>query len=332
MVLAEKVPEEKSKNTKTLATVEDYEEYIKEIGPLNSFGLKAQWLTAEYYNRQISKDLKNCNVAIQEYSKVVENFDKTQNSINRILFLQNYLHADESFFQIGNIYFYELLNMEKSLEIFKQFINKYPNSEILKDAQYKIYLIENNADFNFLPLRKFANAEKYAYQNKFEDAISALDRIIIEYPDCRLKDDVLLKIGNIYQLNLKNYNKAIFTYQRLIDEHKESDLLVKCYNYQGTCYMALKNWEAAENCYRIILSISDSDVTKSYAMYQIGICYENMNNLEESIKIYRELIEKYLKNVWSRAAEIRMKDTLDKLSSKDVKWLDTIRNNKREKK
>ncbi|MFH1824136.1 MAG: tetratricopeptide repeat protein [Candidatus Firestonebacteria bacterium] len=320
-VKLEKIPINEGKLEGTICTVEDYKEYLKEIGLANNTGLKTQWLISNYYLNLLKTDLKYAETTIMEYYKVVEGFEKMQKSLNRILFSDNYLFADESLFQIGNIYFYELLDMQKTFEIYQEFLKKYPLSEKEEDAKHKIYLIQNNSDFNFVPLQQYAVAEKHENEGIYEEAIKVLSESINNYPDCKLKDDILFKIGSVYQSKIKDYNKAILSYQRLIDEHKESDLLTKCYDFQGVCYMALSQWEAAENCYEIILSISKDVHTTTRALFQTILCHENLGELEAALNVIHQLKE-YPKNVWTESAKMKEDEILEKISSKNINWID----------
>lgn len=58
------------------------------------------------------------------------------------------------------------------------------------------------------------------FQNRFEAAFQKLDTLRQQFPGHSLNDDLLYLEAQIYKKK-RDYEKAIFLYQEIIDKHKE---------------------------------------------------------------------------------------------------------------
>lgn len=86
---------------------------------------------------------------------------------------------------------------------FKNFLQKYPNSELADNAQYWI-------------------GECYYAQGEQEKAIIELEKVLNNYPQGNKVSSSIYKLGLIY-LNKKNKNRAKEYFQRLIKEYPLSN-------------------------------------------------------------------------------------------------------------
>ncbi len=82
------------------------------------------------------------------------------------------------------------------------------------------FVTENRFQFSDA-LKGFARAELLARQGKLSEAVKEFSSIIDLYPTAPLADDVLLKIAENHT-QLKRYAEALAAYQKLLEEYKES--------------------------------------------------------------------------------------------------------------
>jgi tetratricopeptide (TPR) repeat protein len=122
--------------------------------------------------------------------------------------------------------------------------------------ELSLQIQDNTIDSNEEPMRWFARADLYLFQNRITDATSVLDSIEQIYPKHELTDDVTYKRAEI-AIKEKNYDKAVSLYERVYKEH-------------------------------------GSDILGDNALFYLAETYESkLNNKEEARKNYELFIEKY---------------------------------------
>ncbi len=122
--------------------------------------------------------------------------------------------------------------------------------------ELSLQIQDNTIDSNEEPMRWFARADLYLFQNRIADATRVLDSIEQIYPKHELTDDVTYKRAEI-AIKEKNYDKAVLLYDRVYKEH-------------------------------------GSDILGDNALFYLAETYESkLNNKEEARKNYGLFIEKY---------------------------------------
>jgi tetratricopeptide (TPR) repeat protein len=122
--------------------------------------------------------------------------------------------------------------------------------------ELSLQIQDNTIDSNEEPMRWFARADLYLFQNRIADATRVLDSIEQIYPKHELTDDVTYKRAEI-AIKEKNYDKAVSLYERVYKEH-------------------------------------GSDILGDNALFYLAETYESkLNNKEEARKNYGLFIEKY---------------------------------------
>ncbi len=89
--------------------------------------------------------------------------------------------------------------------------------------ELSLQIQDNTVDSNEEPMRWFARADLFYFQNRLSDALVVLDSINQLYPKHELTDDVLFKRGEI-ALKQKNYVQASTYFDQVVKEHG-SDIL-----------------------------------------------------------------------------------------------------------
>lgn len=96
---------------------------------------------------------------------------------------------------------------------------------IANDAMQLSLLISDNSleDSTQTALKKYARADLLAYQQKPKEAIGILEEIIQNHKGEKIEDEALLRQGKLL-VNNKEYDRAVFNYQKII-EFFGSDIL-----------------------------------------------------------------------------------------------------------
>ncbi len=84
-----------------------------------------------------------------------------------------------------------------------------------------VFIMDNlGLDTTDVPLKMFAQSDLLIFQNKFDEAISKMDSILILFPKHGLQDDILFNKAKIYTKK-RQYDKAIAAYEKIIKDFPE---------------------------------------------------------------------------------------------------------------
>ncbi|MBT8183582.1 MAG: tetratricopeptide repeat protein [Eudoraea sp.] len=132
---------------------------------------------------------------------------------------------------------------------------------IANDAMQLSLLISDNSleDSTKTALKKFARADLLAYQNKTDEAIAALDDILMNHKGEKIEDEALLKQGELLVAQ-KKYDAARFNYQKIIEFYGSDILADDAYFALAELYRNIYNEpEKAKSHYeKIIYNYQDS--------------------------------------------------------------------------
>ena len=132
---------------------------------------------------------------------------------------------------------------------------------IANDAMQLSLLIADNSleDSTQTALKKYAMADLLAYQNKTKEAIDALDDILQNHKGEKIEDEALLKQGELLT-SVKDYDAAIFNYQKITEFYANDILADDAYFALGELYRNVLNepQKAKEQYEKIIYNYQDS--------------------------------------------------------------------------
>ncbi len=132
---------------------------------------------------------------------------------------------------------------------------------IANDAMQLSLLISDNSlqDSTQTALKKYAIADLLAYQNKNTEAITALGDILKNHKGEKIEDEALLKQGELLEKQ-KRYEEAELNYQKIVEFYGDGILADNAHYALGNLYNSeLLNPEKAKYHYeRIIYSYQDS--------------------------------------------------------------------------
>jgi len=195
------------------------------------------------------KDLVNYNLAytyfkLQKYQKAIERFKNYTNQTKKTPALLN-----DSHLRIGDCHF-ALSSYTESIAMYQKALNN--------NTKQRAYA-------------EFQQAISYGYIGKNDQKVTALQSFLKKHRKSRLHDDALYILGNTF-MNKGASNKALKSYDQLIDTHKKSTFVLKSLLKKG-----------------IIFYNTDQN-SKSLGIYkQIVHNYPNTAEARESVKNARKI-------------------------------------------
>jgi TolA-binding protein len=113
-----------------------------------------------------------------------------------------------------------------------------------------VFITDNmGLDSNTTALEMYANAELFMFQNRFAEAFATMDSVLTMYPNHSLNDDVLYLKAKIYTKK-QEYEKAIEYYNLILKNHVEEIRADNALFEMAELYeIPLKNKEKAKELY-----------------------------------------------------------------------------------
>lgn len=142
---------------------------------------------------------------------------------------------------------------------------------IANDALEYYLLISDNmvADSTLVALKQFSRADYLMYQNKYPEALTKYQSIIKDYPGNEIEAVTHLRLGKLYE-KLGDYNLALSQYQIIINQFNDGIYIDEAYYYSAEIYnLQLKEVDKAKANYEQIIfhhedSIYFTDSRKKY--------------------------------------------------------------------
>jgi len=135
----------------------------------------------------------------------------------------------KSIYQLSPVYTKDQKDTKDAIEKLQEFINRFPNSEYLSQANVLIkeldYKLEN---------KDFSIAKQYNHISDYQASIKAFDNFILEYPGTPFKEKALfyrfdssykLAINSVLDKKEDRLNSAIANYNSLIKSYPNTEFL-----------------------------------------------------------------------------------------------------------
>lgn len=213
-------------------------------------------LEAKFNRFQLAKiklELGDILVFQEKFNEALIYYSQIQTS------LKNSTISQEARFKVAKASYYkgDFKWAEAQLKILKASTSQL----IANDALDLKLLISDNKfeDSTQTALKLYAKADLYAYQNKTDEAITLLDKILENHKTESIIDQALYKQGKLYE-GKKDYLKAEANYKAIIDNYREDILADDAYYALAELYVnILKKPEEAQALYeKIIFNHADS--------------------------------------------------------------------------
>jgi tetratricopeptide (TPR) repeat protein len=137
-----------------------------------------------------------------------------------------------------------------ALKQFKE-LKSVPSQLIANDAMEYSLLINDNtvADSTQTALKQFARGDYLLYQNKSQEALSLFQDILKNFRGQEIESVTLLRLGKTYE-NLGDYTSALSHYQIIIDKHQDGIYVDEALYFSAEIYnKQLKDFEKAKPLY-----------------------------------------------------------------------------------
>jgi tetratricopeptide (TPR) repeat protein len=139
---------------------------------------------------------------------------------------------------------------------------KSANTQLIANDALEYFLLLNDntyADSTQTSLKKFARADYLLYQNKTAEALTAFNNILTEFKGQEIEAVTLLRLGKIYE-KLGDYTDALNEYKNIIDNHSDGIYIDEALFFSARIYdLKLKDPEKAKPLYeKVIFEHQDS--------------------------------------------------------------------------
>ena len=236
----------------------DYNHFIafkmgkKELATTNLKDLIKEKLTP-YQEARVKMELADILVYDEKFNQALIYYSQIQKKV------QSHVLAQEARFKVAQTSYFKGDFEWAQLQL--DVLRKSASQLIANDAMELSLMIRDNSleDSTQTALKKYAKADLMAFQLKSNEAITALDDILLNHKGEKIEDEALLKQGELYE-KTGQYAKAEANYLKLIEFYNDDILaddahfrLAKLYEDQ------LQQPEKAKDLYeQIIFNFADS--------------------------------------------------------------------------
>jgi len=239
--------------------------------------------------------LARCLLNLQEYSKAVENLE----SLKQFEVEDSLL--EKVSFDLGLAYSRQD-DKEKAILEFQEFIEKYPQSELIKAAYFE--LGKNLYDLKKYKLAlselKKASTEQALYLigksskelGDQEGEITAFEELREKYPQSDFSQEAYFRLGNYYY-NQKRYKEAIKEFEKIIQFFPQSPLLSEGYYWMGWSYFKLADHEKASEYFNKVEEDEENLSFGQRAKYMVAESWYNLKDYQKARESYEKFIEMY---------------------------------------
>ncbi|KPJ61202.1 MAG: hypothetical protein AMJ46_02530 [Latescibacteria bacterium DG_63] len=153
----------------------------------------------------------------------------------------------------GEIYYFSG-RIDRALEEFLTFLEVNPESPRVNDVIARLLVMDENGDFDRVPLRGYSFAEFLWFANMPDSALTVLGTLLSAFPDAQIADDALMRKGDILNAQ-KRFSEAVAEYDSLEARFPESHLVPVCKLKTAEIYLRqLKEEERAITEYEEIVT------------------------------------------------------------------------------
>lgn len=205
----------------------------------------------------------------------LENFEKAAAEYNRFLLAPGAYNTDvyeRAHYNLGYTHF-QLRDYSDAIKWFRKYIS-------LTDAEKNKYLADT---YNRL-------GDAYFIQRNHKQAINYYDNAI--ELGLRSKDYALFQKAYAHGLENRPEEK-ISALKRLIEEHPESGYLDNAYFEMGKSYITLDQEQNALDYFDTVVTEYPSSPHLSEALVQMGLIHYNLNNNSRAIEYYKRVVTEY---------------------------------------
>ena len=249
--------------------------------------------------------LARCWLNLQEYNKAIENLE-----VLKKLELEGSLLQKVSF-DLGLAYSREG-EKEKAILEFQEFIEKYPQSELIKSAHFELgkclYDLKKYK-LALLELKQVSTDEALYLSGKSseesgdqEGAIVAFKELREKYPQSDFSQEAYFKLGNSYYKQEK-YKEAIEEFDKIIQFFPQSPFLSESNYWMGWSYFKLSDYKKASEYFSQVKKDEENLSLGQRAKFMAAESWYNLKEYQKAREEYIKFIEMYPEGDFSANAQ-----------------------------
>lgn len=241
--------------------------------------------------------LARCWLNLEEYDKAIEKLEDLKH-----LKVEDAL-LEKVIFDLGLAYS-RYGDKERAVLEFQEFIEKYPQSEMIKSAHFELGKDLYNLKKYKLAiseLKEISTDEALYLTGKAAEElgdqggeISAFEELREKFPQSEYSQEAYFKLGNYYYKQ-KKYKEAIEEFKKISQIFSHSSLISESYYWMGWSYFKLTEYQKASECF---IKVGEDDINLELAQKAIFMAAESLYSLKDYQKAreeYRNFIGKYPK-------------------------------------
>ncbi len=194
----------------------------------------------------------NHHQAIKLYDAVHENHSRSQ-------------FADDALWEIANIYYVSLYDVDRALLYFRKLAKEYPESSLVVDAYLKMAEIQE-VELRDLPQTIEYLAQALAHSTSFDSG-----------------RQILFKMGNA-QLKLNRFVRSLQTFELVVQRAPNDHLSQQARNRIGTIYQITNRYEKSLAYFRATAEKTDCSECRVESYLGLIESYEFLEELKRAIE------------------------------------------------
>ncbi|MBA7543743.1 Cell division coordinator CpoB [subsurface metagenome] len=249
--------------------------------------------------------LARCWLNLQEYSKAIENLE----NLKRFEVEGSLL--EKVSFDLGLAYSRQG-DKEKAILEFQEFIEKYPQSELIKSAhfelgkdlydlkKYKLALSELKKTSIDEALYLIGKSSKELGDQEGE--ITAFEELRERYPRSNFSEEAYFVLGNNYY-NQKRYKEAIEEFDKIVQFFPQSPLLSESNYWMGWSCFKLSDYKKASEYFNKVEEDEENLSLGQKAKFMMAESWYNLKDYQKAREAYKKFIEMYPEGDFSENAQ-----------------------------
>jgi len=267
---------------------------------------------------------KSFQSAIDALQTTRQKFPGTPNSMAaayNLLALYQYLELHDKVIALGNS-----ILQEPVPEPYKSTISYMLAVSQIKKAEYQngfntLSNVKEDQKLGPTLGQKLAlEAEIAAIYKPDQGSPEILKKAIEAEPDRIKKNELRLKLADLYSTKLQDIPSAIQTYKDVVEDcpPNTSDPCFKAIYELGDRSFLIQNWPMALEYYNKAIEQYKDPALVPWALFQIGNIFRKQGNYKEAVRFYDRLIKEHDGTYWADQAKLYRDDAIWQESNKGV--------------
>ncbi|MDO8749218.1 MAG: tetratricopeptide repeat protein [Candidatus Omnitrophota bacterium] len=269
--------------------------------PLESVSAQSQFIITQIYILR-----KQYPQAEEELVKVIQNFSNNPELASQAQFMIGNLYERQGkqkkaileYEKISNLYPLSRIGLKVPVYIAEYYQRDKNEVEAVKayDKAIKYYkrLINEYSGTSFSAVLKDFLALAYVSQGSWDKAVDVWQTIVDENPQDQVGENLLFTLGETYLRQIKDLQKAIDTYEDFVSKNPNSKIIKYAKFQIGRLYLIKEDFPSAIKIFKEIIENYPKEIKLcADAKLAIAACYEKQGDWEGVMRVYAEIKAAY---------------------------------------